>query len=58
MVGYVIGYLSFFTSIRSHRALRRNNPDVHRPEVTLYWLLSVSLSRDEKRDSMIANTLL
>ena len=38
-IGYIIGFFSFFPTIRSQRRIRAREPDLLLPEVRLWWLL-------------------
>ena len=39
IIGYFIGYFSFFPFIHRQRQIRRKDPDALQPEARLYWLL-------------------
>lgn len=38
-LGYVMGFFSFFPTIRNQRRIRKETPDVLTPEIRLWWLL-------------------
>lgn len=39
LIGYCVGYFSFFPVIRHHNKLRKTNPAKVTPESRLWWLL-------------------
>lgn len=42
IIGYVIGYFSFFPTISRQRRIRRKDPEALQPEARLWWLLFVA----------------